>query len=31
MLGGVMTVGHVLGAGGFERVMAIARTRGSSS
>jgi phytoene dehydrogenase-like protein len=27
MLGGVMTVGHVLGAGGFERVMAFARTR----
>jgi hypothetical protein len=22
-----MTVGHVLGAGGFERVMAFARTR----
>ena len=27
MLGGVMTVGQVLGAGGFERVMALARTR----
>lgn len=29
MLGGVMTVGHVLGAGGFERVMALARARGA--
>jgi phytoene dehydrogenase-like protein len=30
MLGGVMTVGHVLGAGGFQRVMALARTRGAA-
>ena len=28
MLGGVMTVGHILGAGGFERVLAFARTKG---
>ena len=31
MLGGVMTVGQVLGAGGFERVMALARTHGTAA
>lgn len=31
MLGGVMTVGHVLGAGGFDRVLAHARARGEQA